>query len=143
MNKPAMKTLAKNMLDPRYRGYPQKACSTGAMRQLVMIEGTPFRVYSVLGVMADIFIRATQKNYPKPWVWWIDSEILGRPDRLVIADPQYSESMAMESWRLDLPPEILEWYGISREEAAELWTLQSRGFSFEQVANGILKEAGK
>ena len=143
MNRAAMKALAKNMVDPRYqvRGLDSKAFPTCpfALRQTYMFCGNSRTVYSILGVMADIYIRATQKSYPKILVTWEESGELGKPDKLIVHNPEYAESMSMEAWRLDLPQEILDWYGLNRDEAAELWVQQSRGFSFEQLSKAILR----
>jgi hypothetical protein len=86
--------------------------------------------------MADIYIRATKGAK------WEESGELGKPDKLITKADDYIESMNMEAWRLDLPREILEWYGITRDEAAELWVAQSRGFSMEQLSKSILKGIG-
>lgn len=133
MNRAAMKALAKNMTDSRYhpimKGWP---CSF-ALRQSIIINGSTRLVYSVLGIMADIYIRATKGAK------WEESGELGKPDKLITKADDYIESMNMEAWRLDLPREILEWYGISRDEAAELWVQQSRGYSMEQLSKSILR----
>lgn len=135
MNRAAMKALAKNMVDPRYN----KATSKGympvchALRQSIFVLGNSVTIYSILGVMADIYIRATKGAK------WEESGELGKPDKLITKADDYIESMNMEAWRLDLPREILEWYGISRDEAAELWVQQGRGYSMEQLAKSILR----
>lgn len=124
MNIPAMKALAKHL--PNYmmgknprnplRMYDEKVKDFG---------------YSVLGVMVDIYRRATKQGK------WIDT--IGELSRFVLFNG--------EPWVMGVPPEIAEWYGLNELQVNNYWLLQMDGATFKQIARGIEirieKEEGK
>lgn len=114
-----MKTLAKYL--PQY-----KMSGLGALR--IGKEGA--KEYSILGVMADIYIRATGQGYWKP------GEPFTTSDKLILVTQE-------GPWSIDLPLEIIQWYGLNQEKITRLWEWQARGASFSDIAKAIEKAIEK
>lgn len=89
------------------------------------------RVYSVLGVMADIYIRAKGPGAPH----WEESGELDKCDRFIVNTLHAIE----EPWVMDIPNVVIDWYELTREETNRIMISQMRGFSFEQIGQGLLK----
>lgn len=138
MNQEALKLLADALASGHYR-----AISHGAMRMTTVENGRHFVGWSVLGVMADVFMTHAmdltwKDNSPSPR--WIESGLLDVADIFTYWDEKEKEE---SRWRLDVPPIVLEWYGISREQSSQFWMLQSRGYSLAQIGKAIEKAIEK
>jgi hypothetical protein len=129
VNIPVMKALANQLMDEKR--YPANERSWAALRTTIVRNSRHMIVYSVLGVMADIYIRAKQQGGPK----WIEGAKLDEPHKFRI---DTSESLD-ETWILDIPKDVLDWYGITREQSTQFCMMAMRGFSFPQIGKSILK----
>lgn len=133
MNIPAMKALAKELASGKY----PSAGKPWVMKVSTVQNSVHFIGYSLLGVMADIYMRAKARNLIQDsvsWIEWVDPGKLDSPFIL-----KFDEGFGEDKWRIDIPGCILKWYDISREKSTELVILQMRGFSFEQIAKAVLK----
>lgn len=83
--------------------------------------------YTVLGVMADVFITVSEQAY------WEDDADSKFPSKFIL------KTKEDEPWRLDIPQEVLDWYGITREQSNQLWIMSARGYNFDQIGKSILK----
>lgn len=114
MNLPALRTLAKHL--PTYQ-----IGNLGALR--VYDAATAKYAYSILGVMTDIYRRATKQGN------WVDQE--GRASRFII--------LPGEPWVIEIPPIVTEWFGLDTMQVNNLWLLQADGYDFKQIAKAIEK----
>jgi hypothetical protein len=110
MNLPQMRALAKYL--PSY-----KSGTLGALRT---IED----MYSIQGVMCDIYRRGTKQGL------WLQDHFNTNI---------YNFTVGSGPWRIDCPPEVLEWYGLTMERSNELWVLQASGYNFQQIGKAIEK----
>lgn len=123
MNTTNMELLAKALIgDPRYKWQTTPA---NALRHRTSKEG--FYHYTVIGVMADVYATVTKLAY------WEDDPDSRFPSKFIM------KSLPIEPWRLDIPPEVLAWYGLTREQSTQLWCNSARGFTFKQIGEAILK----
>lgn len=83
--------------------------------------------YTVLGVMADVFIAVSKQAY------WEDDANSKFPSKFILKAKEH------EPWRLDIPQEVLDWYGLTREQSNQLWFMSARGYNFDQIGKSILK----
>jgi hypothetical protein len=118
MNIPAFKALASHLHEYR------KADSSLAMRTRIGTDGK-YVQYSIIGVMADVFRRATKRGE------WVDNEDTRFPSVFVLDG---------DRWSLDIQPAILEWYKVDRSFINDLLIEQMRGLSFEQLGKVIMRE---
>jgi hypothetical protein len=133
VNIPAMKALANQLMDEVR--YPQSPRSWAALKITIAVNASHRVVYSVLGVMADVYIRAKQPGSP----CWEDPDRLDEP-HIFCMD---TFECLNDKWRLDIPKDVLDWYGISREQSTQLCLQAMRGYSFQQIGKSIMKEVEK
>jgi hypothetical protein len=135
MNIPAMKALAQQLIHETR--YPANERSWAALRTTTVRNNNHITIYSVLGVMADIYIRAKQPGNPA----WEEMK-LDEPHKFRLTTT-YDLEETRESWILDIPDEVLNWYGVTREQSTQFCMLAMRGFSFQQIGMSILKAVEK
>ena len=120
MNVERMKTLALALPN-----YPENTPSH-AMKIPIQKGG---HLFTVIGVMADIYINVTDLAYWEPFE-------MGYCSRF------FMKSLPVEPWTMDVPDEVLAWYGVSRTESNKLWVASARGFSFKQIGEAIMRSLG-
>ena len=141
VNIPAMKALANQLMTENR--YPANERSWAALRTTTVRKGYHLTIYSVLGVMADIYIRAKQAGNPE----WIETQ-LDAPHKFVIDGTKEDSSTGIvsncrDAWILDIPGEVLGFYGVTREQSTQFCMMCMRGYSFSQVGRAIMKEVEK
>jgi len=83
--------------------------------------------YMVIGVMADVYIT----HNPNLAYWEPDADVRF-PSKFILRSNG-------EPWRLDIPQEVLEWYGLTREQSNQLWVMSARGYTFQQIGEAIIR----
>jgi hypothetical protein len=141
VNQIAMKALAQQLTDEQR--YPANERSWAALRTTTVRNGRHITIYSILGVMADIYIRAKQAGNPT----WEETQ-LDAPHKFIIDGTKEDSYTGLISshrdiWILDIPNEVLSWYGITREQSTQFCMMCMRGYSFAQVGKAIMKEVEK
>ena len=117
MNIEPMQLLAKILI----QGNRKEAPPSNALRRKI----NNHYHYTVTGVMADVYISETKQA---KWRENISPEL---PSEFVRANG--------ECWRLDVPDEVLTWYGLTREQSNQLWVMSARGYTFDQIGKSILR----
>lgn len=123
MNITNMQSLAQALIDGNK--YKWQTSPASALRHVTSKAGLYH--YTVTGVMADVYITQNPKL-----AYWEDDQDSKFPSKFIL-------KAIGEPWRLDVPQEVLDWYGLSREESNQLWVASARGFSFVQIGEAILK----
>lgn len=122
MNVQALISLADRLPTYRLEAKPHDALR----RKLVLPGGEVGYQYSIMGVMADVYVSHTHLG---EWEPAKDS---------CYCDKFYLRSKPREFWTIDIPDEVLLWYGVARDWTTNLW-LASTSYDFSQIGQAILK----
>ena len=121
-----MQLLADSLTSFRYtERVPSNALKCIIPNQL--FNGKQIYGYTVNGVMADVYIAQNPKL-----AYWEDDIDVRFPSKFIL-------KAIGEPWRLDIPQEVLDWYGLTREQSNQLWVMSARGYTFQQIGEAIMR----